>query len=108
MIEAAAQQIEAKGMNVRQAEALCRKLNKPPRPPKAEDAFTRPKIAVELEAALKDVTGSEVRIQYRDGKGSLQIDFYSDAQLSRYAELLGQYDPETAGDAKESSAEHFD
>ena len=71
-------------------------------------AFTRPKIAVELEAALKDVTGSEVRIQYRDGKGSLQIDFYSDAQLSRYAELLGQYDPETAGDAKESSAEHFD
>ena len=79
-----------------------------PRPPKGEDAFTRPKIAVELEAALKDVTGSEVRIQYRDGKGSLQIDFYSDAQLSRYAELLGQYDPETAGDAKESSAEHFD
>ena len=61
-----------------------------------------------MEAALKDVTGSEVRIQYRDGKGSLQIDFYSDAQLSRYAELLGQYDPETAGDAKESSAEHFD
>lgn len=108
VIEAAAQQIEAKGMNVRQAEALCRKLNKPPRPPKAEDAFTRPKIAVELEAALKDVTGSEVRIQYRDGKGSLQIDFYSDAQLSRYAELLGQYDPEMAGDAKESSAEHFD
>ena len=61
-----------------------------------------------LEAALKDVTGSEVRIQYRDGKGSLQIDFYSDAQLSRYAELLGQYDPETAGDGESGSTEHFD
>ena len=96
VIEAAAQQIEARGMNVRQAEALCRKLNKPPRPPKAEDAFTRPKIAVELEAALKDVTGSEVRIQYKEGRGTLQIDFYSDAQLSRFAELLGQYDPESA------------
>lgn len=98
LIEAAAQQMEAKGMNVRQAEALCRKLNRPPKPPKAEDPFTRPKIAVETEAALKDVTGSEVRVQYKDGKGCLQIDFYSDAQLAQYARLLGQYDPESAGE----------
>lgn len=97
LIEAAAQQIEAKGMNVRQTEALCRRLSRPPKAPKTvEDAFTRPKIATEIEAALKDVTGSEVRIQYKDGRGSLQIDFYSDAQLSRFAELLGQYDPESA------------
>lgn len=97
LIEAAAQQIEAKGMNVRQTEALCRRLSRPPKAPKpVEDAFTRPKIATEIEAALKDVTGSEVRIQYKDGRGSLQIDFYSDAQLSRFAELLGQYDPESA------------
>lgn len=97
LIEAAAQQIEAKGMNVRQTEALCRRLSRPPKAPKpVEDAFTRPKIATEIEAALKDVTGSEVRIQYKDGRGNLQIDFYSDAQLSRFAELLGQYDPESA------------
>lgn len=97
LIEAAAQQIEAKGMNVRQTEALCRRLSRPPKALKpVEDAFTRPKIATEIEAALKDVTGSEVRIQYKDGRGSLQIDFYSDAQLSRFAELLGQYDPESA------------
>ncbi len=84
-------------MNVRQTEALCRRLSRPPKAPKpVEDAFTRPKIATEIEAALKDVTGSEVRIQYKDGRGSLQIDFYSDAQLSRFAELLGQYDPESA------------
>ena len=57
-MEEAARLIEAKGMNVRQAEALCRKLNKPPRAPKTQDPFTRPKVAVELEAALKDVTGS--------------------------------------------------
>ena len=78
-------------------EFLCRRLSRPPKAPKpAEDAFTRPKIATELEAALKDVTGSEVRIQYKEGRGTLQIDFYSDAQLSRFAELLGQYDPESA------------
>ena len=75
LVEAAARQIEAKGMNVRQAEALCRKLNKPPKTPKAEDPFTRPKIAVEIESSLKDVTGSEVRVSYKNGKGSLQIDF---------------------------------
>lgn len=97
LIEAAAEQVEAKGMNVRQTEALCRRLSRPPKAPKpAGDAFTRPKIATELEAALKDVTGSEVRIQYKEGRGTLQIDFYSDAQLSRFAELLGQYDPESA------------
>ena len=97
LIEAAAQQIEAKGMNVRQTEALCRRLSRPPKAPKpVEDAFTRPKIATEIEAALKDVTGSEVRIQYKDGRGSLQLDFYADAQLARFAELLGQYDPESA------------
>ena len=97
LMEAAAEQVEAKGMNVRQTEALCRRLSRPPKAPKpVEDAFTRPKIATELEAALKDVTGSEVRIQYKEGRGTLQIDFYSDAQLSRFAELLGQYDPESA------------
>ena len=97
LIEAAAEQVEAKGMNVRQTEALCRRLSRPPKAPKpVEDAFTRPKIATEIEAALKDVTGSEVRIQYKEGRGTLQIDFYSDAQLSRFAELLGQYDPESA------------
>ena len=99
LMEDAARQVEAKGLNVRQTEALCRKLNRPPRPPRTEDPFTRPRIAVEMEAALKDVTGSEVRIQYKDGKGSLQIDFYSDAQLAQYARLLGQYDPESAGEA---------
>ena len=99
LIEAAAKQIEAKGLNVRQAEALCRRLNRPPKAPKPADPFTRPRIAVEVEAALKEVTGSEVRVAYKDGKGSLQIDFYSDAQLAQFARLLGQYDPETAGEA---------
>ena len=99
LIEAAAQQIEAKGLNVRQAEALCRRLNRPPKAPKPADPFTRPRIAVEVEAALKEVTGSEVRVAYKDGKGSLQIDCYSDAQLAQFARLLGQYDPETAGEA---------
>lgn len=91
----AADEIKAKGLNVRQAEALCKKLAKPPKAPKPKpDAFTRPKRAVEIEAALKEVTGSEVRVEYKDGKGSLKIDFYSDQMLDQFAALLGRYDPE--------------
>lgn len=91
----AADEITAKGLNVRQAEALCKKLAKPPKTPKPKpDAFTRPKRAVEIEAALKEVTGSEVRVEYKDGKGSLKIDFYSDQMLDQFAALLGRYDPE--------------
>lgn len=96
LIRTAADEITGKGLNVRQTEALCKKLAKPPKPPKPKpDPFTRPKRAVEVEAALKEVTGSEVHVEYKDGKGSLKIDFYSDEMLQKFVSLLGQYDPES-------------
>ena len=66
-MSAAADQIIAKDMSVRQAEALCRKMSKPPKPAKEEDAFTRPVLAVEVEGALKETTGSEVHVDYKGG-----------------------------------------
>ena len=96
LIRTAAQEITEKGLNGRQTEALCTKLAKPPKPPKPKpDPFHRPKRAVEVEAALKEVTGSEVHVEYKDGKGSLKIDFYSDDMLQKFVSLLGQYDPES-------------
>ncbi len=94
LMTAAADQVAARGLNVRQTESLCRKLSRPPKPPKQEDAFTRPVLAAEVEASLREVTGSEVRVDYKDGKGTLHIAFYSDDQLRQFAGLLGQYDPE--------------
>ena len=95
LMRQAAAEVEANGLNVRQTEALCKKLAKPAKPPKAKpDPFNRPKRAVEIEAALKEVTGSEVHVEYTDGKGSLKIDFYSDEMLQKFADLLGHYDPE--------------
>lgn len=92
MMRAAAEQVTAKTLNVRQTEALCRRLTRPPKAPKAApDAFTRPVLAAEVEGALKEVTGSEVHVDYKDGKGTLRIDFYSDEQLKQFAALLGQY-----------------
>ena len=96
LMQQAAEEIEANGLNVRQTEALCKKLAKPAKLPKPKpDPFNRPKRAVEIEAALKEVTGSEVHVEYKDGKGSLKIDFYSDEMLQKFADLLGHYDPET-------------
>lgn len=95
LMQQAAEEIEANGLNVRQTEAICKKLAKPAKPPKPKlDPFNRPKRAVEIEAALKEVTGSEVHVEYKDGKGSLKIDFYSDEMLQKFADLLGHYDPE--------------
>ena len=93
--EQAAQIVADNQLNVRQTEALCKKLAKPAKPPKPkDDNFTRPKRAVEVEAALKEVTGSEVHVDYKDGRGSLKIDFYSDEMLQKFVSLLGMYDPE--------------
>ena len=95
LIQAAANEVIDKGLNVRQTEALCKKMARPPKAPKpAPDAFTRPVLATEVEAALKEVTGCEVHVEYKDGKGSLRIDFYSDDQLRTFAGLLGQYQTE--------------
>ena len=94
LMQQAAAEVVAQNLNVRQTEALCKKLAKPAKPPKEKDNFTRPKCAVEVEAALKEVTGSEVHVEYKDGKGSLKIDFYSDDMLQKFVSLLGMYDPE--------------
>lgn len=95
LMRQAAAEVAAQNLNVRQTEALCKKLTKPAKTPKEkDDNFTRPKRAVEVEAALKEVTGSEVHVDYKDGKGSLKIDFYSDDMLQKFVSLLGMYDPE--------------
>ena len=96
LMRQAAEEVVAQNLNVRQTEALCKKLMKPPKMPTGlkQDNFTRPKRAIEVEAALKEVTGSEVHVDYKDGKGSLKIDFYSDEMLQKFVSLLGMYDPE--------------
>ena len=90
--EEAAQMIADNQLNVRQAEALCKKLAKPAKEPVAAP---RPSaLPVEVEESLKQALGSEVRGAYHDGKGKLTVHFYSDDQLKAFANLLGQYNME--------------
>ena len=87
--EEAAQMIADNQLNVRQAEALCKKLAKPAKEPVAVPLPSA--LPVEVEESLKQALGSEVRVAYHDGKGKLTVHFYSDDQLKAFANLLGQY-----------------
>ena len=42
-----------------------------------------------LENRLKEALGTKVSLTYRDGKGSLNIRYYSDDDLERIMKLLG-------------------
>ena len=88
----AAQMIADNQLNVRQAEALCKKLAKPAKEPAAPPLPSA--LPVEVEESLKQALGSEVRVAYHDGKGKLTVHFYSDDQLKAFANLLGQYSVE--------------
>jgi ParB family chromosome partitioning protein len=90
--EEAAQMIADNQLNVRQAEALCKKLAKPAKEPVAAPLPST--LPVEVEESLKQALGSEVRVAYHDGKGKLTVHFYSDDQLKAFANLLGQYNME--------------
>ena len=90
--EEAAQMIADNQLNVRQAEALCKKLAKPAKEPVAAPLLSA--LPVEVEESLKQALGSEVRVAYHDGKGKLTVHFYSDDQLKAFANLLGQYSVE--------------
>lgn len=90
--EEAAQMIADNQLNVRQAEALCKKLAKPAKEPVAAPLPSA--LPVEVEESLKQALGSEVRVAYHEGKGKLTVHFYSDDQLKAFANLLGQYSVE--------------
>lgn len=75
------------GLSVREAEKISRAstAEKPARRPvKPNDPF-----ASEVELSLKDALGVNVNVKYKDGKGTLSLDFYSKEQLIEFANKLG-------------------
>ena len=92
LMKQAAETVVGQNLNVRQTEALCKKLAKPEKPPRPQPL--RPALAGEVEYALRQALGSEVKVDYKNGQGSLTVHFYSDEQLSAFANLLGGYNKE--------------
>lgn len=93
----AAERIIKDGLNVRQTEGLVTKLqSRATRKTEAEVTATAtgevpagdPHVSA-LEAKLREVFATKVKVNYALGKGSVDITFYSDAELDRILQLLG-------------------
>ncbi|PWU10569.1 MAG: chromosome partitioning protein ParB [Verrucomicrobia bacterium] len=89
----AVQRILRDGLNVRQTEALVTQLQereaagngKSPAPAaKSRDAHV-----ANLENQLREKLGTKVHLRYAQGKGALEIAFFSDADLERILQILG-------------------
>jgi ParB family transcriptional regulator, chromosome partitioning protein len=90
----AAERVIKDGLNVRQTEGLIAKLQKRGSRKAALQSETisisvgDPHVA-DLEAKLREVFATKVQLHYAQGKGSLEISFFSDAELERILQILG-------------------
>jgi ParB family chromosome partitioning protein len=88
----AAERVIKDALNVRQTEGLIAKLQNRDgtrarngaKMPLASDAHV-----ASLENKIRERLGTKVHLRYAQGKGSLDVSFYSDAELERILQILG-------------------
>jgi ParB family chromosome partitioning protein len=90
---AAVEKVLKEGLNVRQTEVLVARLQAHEVSPGTKSspvaAGGRDPHVVTLESSLRERFGTKVLLRYAQGKGSLEIAFYSDAELERVLQILG-------------------
>jgi len=90
----AAERVIKDGLNVRQTEGLVAKVQKRGARSKEQGAVTLvtpvgdPHVA-DLEARLREVFATKVQLHYAQGKGSVEISFFSEGELERILQILG-------------------
>jgi len=89
----AAERVMREGLNVRQTETLVSHLQT--RDASADDKarplsapITDPHVA-NLETRLRERLGTKIHLRYSQGKGALEIAFFSDAEFERILQILG-------------------
>lgn len=90
----AAEKTVKEALSVRQLEELAALWQSQPAPPKgaapaAAATPARDVHIVDLEQRLQQRFGTRVTLRYRKGKGSVEIRFYSDAELERILDISG-------------------
>lgn len=83
----AAQQIIARDMSVRATEKLVKKLNQPVKETKQPDPVYQLSVK-EVERRLAGRLGTRVKLRDRQGKGIIQIEYFSNDDLERILELI--------------------
>jgi len=88
----AADRVLKEGLNVRQTEALVARVQARGTTGKAPGSIT-PLVhdanVSELENRLRERFGTKVRLKYSQGKGSVDISFFSDDDLERILQIVG-------------------
>jgi ParB family chromosome partitioning protein len=90
----AAERILKDGLNVRQTEALVARMqgvetSGPANQPAAAGAPPADPHRASLEGKLRERLGTKIHLRYHQGKGALEISFFSDAELERILQILG-------------------
>ncbi|WP_434310407.1 ParB/RepB/Spo0J family partition protein [Hominifimenecus sp. rT4P-3] len=86
----AARQVVERGLTVRETEKLVKEMAKPPVKPQDDSWRERDQFIYDkLEDELRAVTGTKVVIQRKEeGKGKIQMDYYSVEELERLVDLF--------------------
>jgi ParB family chromosome partitioning protein len=90
----AAERVVKQGLNVRQTEGLVAKLQSRDsrklaiKPETVAAPGADPHVA-DLEARLREVFATKVQLHYAEGKGTVEITFFSDEELERILQVLG-------------------
>jgi len=91
--ELAAERIIKEALNVRQTEGLVAKLLQrgPKLPAKPGPVVPLPTDAhvADLENRLRERLATKVQLRYKQGKGAVEISFFSDEELERVLQILG-------------------
>ena len=88
----AAEKVLRDSLNVRQTEALVSHLQARENSTSTHAApltVARDTHVASLENQLRERLGTKVRLRYAQGKGALEINFFSDAELERILQILG-------------------
>jgi len=88
----AAERVIKEGLNVRQTEGLVAKLQERasgPAKPATITPLTKDAHVAHLENRIREKLGTKVNLRYSQGKGGLEISFYSDDELERILQILG-------------------
>jgi len=88
----AAERVIKEGLNVRQTEGLIAKIQERatgPAKPATITPLTKDAHVANLENRIRERLGTKVNLRYAQGKGGLEISFYSDDELERILQILG-------------------
>jgi len=88
----AVERIIKEGLNVRQTEGLIAKIQERaagPVKPATVTPLTKDAHVANLENRIREKLGTKVNLRYAQGKGGLEISFYSDDELERILQILG-------------------